>query len=146
VATPSQASTSPSLSAVVTTPGATATSGAASTPAAGSPADGRDTVPPAVDTATATVSAASAAPLTLQIRATGDVWIDASADSERKAYRLYTAGDEIRVEAQQQIHLVVGDAANVTLSINGMPAKPLGGAGIVRDLTISADSYRSLLP
>ena len=109
-------------------PGATATSGAMS-PAA-----------PATSDAAATASA----PLVVQLHASDEVWVEATADGERKAYRLFEDGDDLRIEAQQEIRLLVGSAGAVSYTINGKPAKPLGRAGVVRDIVISPGTVPSL--
>ena len=60
------------------------------------------------------------------------MWIEASADGERKAYQLLEQGQELRVEGQKEVRLLVGDAAAVSYTINNRPGRPLGGAGVVR--------------
>lgn len=88
---------------------------------------------------------ATPVPLVLKVHATGEVWIDARADGERRAYRLYTAGEAIDIDARNQIVLRVGDASAVTYTINGAPGRSLGGPGIVRDLVITPDDYTALV-
>lgn len=88
---------------------------------------------------------ATPAPLVLTVHATGEVWLDATADGERRAYRLYTAGEAIDIDARNQIVLRVGDASAVTYTINGAPGRSLGGPGIVRDLVITPDDYTALV-
>ena len=101
---------------------------------------------PAIDSrGAAHVTRQGPAPLVLNIHATSDVWLDASADGERRAYRLYTAGDAITIDAQKQIALRVGDASAVTYTINGAPGRALGGAGIVRNLVITPDDYTAFV-
>jgi cytoskeleton protein RodZ len=102
-------------------------------------------VVPAVNTQSPGPATPAAVPLVLKIRATGEVWLDAKADGERRAYRLYTAGEEIDVDARNQIVLRVGDASAVTYTINGAPGRSLGGPGIVRDLVITPDDYTALV-
>jgi hypothetical protein len=70
------------------------------------------------------------------LHATGEVWVEASADGDRKAYRLFEAGEALTLNAQQQVHLLIGDASAATYTVNGVEAPPLGGPGVVRDLTI----------
>ena len=115
-----------------TEPGATATSGA--TP---------PTVPP--EPHEAEPAATPTAPLVVQLHANSEVWIEASADGERKAYRLLMAGEDLRLDGRTEIRLLVGDAGAVSYTINGMPARSLGGAGVVRAISISPTDYTSLL-
>jgi len=124
--TPAAAPTQPTES------GATATSGA--TPPTARP-ESHDGDPAPTPTA----------PLVVQLHANSEVWIEATADGERKAYRLLMPGEDLRLDAQNEIKLLVGDAGAVSYTINGMPARPLGGAGVVRAISISPTDYTSLL-
>jgi len=100
---------------------------------------------PAVNSADAVQVARTSAPLVLSLHATGDVWLDATADGERRAYRLYTAGENLSLDARKQISLRVGDASAVTYTINGASGRALGGPGIVRDLVITPDDYTAFV-
>ena len=114
-----------------TASGATATSGAT---AAGTPVEPHDGDPPATTNA----------PLVVQLHANGEVWIQADADGERKAYQLFEQGQELRLEGHKEIRLLVGDAAAVTYTINGRPGRPLGGTGVVRQFVVSPENIESL--
>jgi cytoskeleton protein RodZ len=114
-----------------TASGATATAGATLPAAPAEPHDG--------DRATITD-----APLVVQLHANGEVWIEADADGERKAYQLFEQGQELRLEGQKEIRLLVGDAAAVTYTINGKPGRPLGGTGVVRQFVVSPGNIESL--
>jgi cytoskeletal protein RodZ len=87
----------------------------------------------------------ASAPLVIKLKASSDVWVEAKADGEQRIYRLVTAGEDLTVNARRQIVLRIGDASAVTYTINDAPGRPLGGPGIVREIVVSADSYRSLL-
>ena len=80
------------------------------------------------------------APLVVELHATGEAWIEATVDGERKAYRLFNQGETLRLDGQKEVRLLVGDAGAVTYTVNGKPAPPLGGPGIVRSVVISGDS------
>lgn len=84
------------------------------------------------------------APLRVELQTTGEAWIEASADGERKLYRLFDAGETVRVEGQKQIRLLVGDAGAVRYTINGQPARSLGDAGDVRTVVISDETIGRL--
>jgi cytoskeleton protein RodZ len=114
--------------------GATATSGATA-PALVKPsdADAAETRP------------AATAPLVVQLHANDESWIEATADEERKVYRLVMPGEDLRLDARNQIRLLVGDAGAVSYTINGEPAPPLGGPGVVREIVITPDNYQSLI-
>jgi cytoskeleton protein RodZ len=87
----------------------------------------------------------NAVPLVVQVHANGECWIDASADGEQKAYRLLTAGEELRLEGAKEIRMLVGDAAAVSYSINGKPARALGASGVVREIVVPATGYEALV-
>jgi len=84
-------------------------------------------------------------PLVIKLNASSDVWIEAKADGEQRIYRLVTAGEHLTVDARREVVLRIGDASAVTYTINGAPGRALGGPGVVREIVVSADSYRSLL-
>jgi cytoskeletal protein RodZ len=100
--------------------------------------------------APAPARAAAAAPrpdvangLTMEIQATGTIWVTGAADGKRVLYRLLAPGERVTVKARDELAFRVGDAAAFTYSINGVTGKPLGGPGEVRDVEITRDNYRS---
>ena len=99
----------------------------------------------AVDSARGDTATLPSAALVIKLNASSDVWVEAKADGEQRIYRLVTAGENLSVDARRQIVLRIGDASAVTYTINGAPGRPLGGPGVVREIVVSADSYRSLL-
>lgn len=99
----------------------------------------------AVDATKGDSAMLASAPLVIKLNASSDVWVEAKADGEQRIYRLVTAGEDLTVDARREIILRIGDASAVTYTINGSPGRPLGGPGVVRDIVVSADSYRSLL-
>ena len=121
----------PPESGATATPGATATTGATSPVA---PAEPHDADP----------AAPTNAPLVVELHANGEVWIEADADGERKAYQLLEQGQELRIEGQKEIRLLVGDAAAVSFTINGKPGRRLGGTGEVRQFVVSPANVESL--
>lgn len=113
-------------------PGAVGTAG----DAASSPAPARTP---------AAVPSAPAAPqqLTIEIQAVAPLWVTGAADGRRVLYRLLAPGERVTVNAAETLAFRVGDASAFTYSINGVPGKPLGAAGEVRDLEINRQNYRS---
>jgi cytoskeleton protein RodZ len=142
---PPPSATAPSTPAPAPTPTTTPTpdvglptaSGATAT--AGSTPPGAPAEPHNGDPATITD-----APLVVQLHANSEVWVEADADGERKAYQLLEQGQELRLEGQKEIRLLVGDAAAVTYTINGKPGRPLGGTGVVRQFVVSPENIESL--
>jgi cytoskeletal protein RodZ len=83
----------------------------------------------------ATTGTAAAAPLRVALTATRRVWVTAHADGARVIYRLLETDEQVSISGTQQVTLRVGDAGAVLASVNGGPARPLGGSGEVRTLS-----------
>lgn len=86
------------------------------------------------------VATAAAAPITFDLRATGEVWVEAVADGRRVAYELLPAGGRRTFRAERTLVLRFGDAAAIEYAINGVRGVPLGRPGEVRDLRLTPDS------
>jgi cytoskeleton protein RodZ len=113
-----------------------------STPSLG--ADGpREPRPQATSGEPAGAARPAAAPLILEIRPVGPVWVAASADGTRRVYRLMEAGEHEIVRAEEEIAVRVGDAVAFQYLVNGEPGRPLGGPGEVRDLRITPENFRT---
>jgi cytoskeletal protein RodZ len=87
----------------------------------------------------------AASPLQLRLHATSEVWLQATVDGEQRVYRLVMPGEDVSLDATREIALRIGDASALTFTINGAPGRPLGGPGVVRDIVISTDTYRTLV-
>ena len=72
----------------------------------------------------------SGSTLRFDLEAQGECWVEAVADGRRVVYRLMRPGERATIESGGEIVLRVGDPGAVTYSVNGMPGKPLGRAGI----------------
>lgn len=81
--------------------------------------------------------------LTLDMRAKRDVWVAATADSERVVYRTIKAGEHVTVKARNEINARIGDADAFDYSVNGVTGQPLGAAGEVRDILMTPGSFRT---
>lgn len=99
----------------------------------------------AVDSTAAGRIASAPATLIIALHASSEVWLEAKVDGQQRMYRLVTAGEDIKLDAQNQVVLRVGDAAAVTYTINGLPGRALGAAGAVRELTITRDTYKTYI-
>jgi len=69
------------------------------------------------------------APLVLELTALADCPIVVVRDGGPAESQVLQAGGRIRLEAQQDVALTVGDGGAVTWRINGRPAKPFGRSG-----------------
>ena len=68
-----------------------------------------------------------------------------TADGRSVASRLFASGERLDVAADRDVVLKVGDAAALALTMNGRPARPLGGPGQVVTLRVAADTWQSLV-
>ena len=87
------------------------------------------------------VDAAAANPgegLVLEVSARRDCWVSISSDGQKQWQGTLLADRSRRVQAKNSFELTIGDAGAVTLALNGKPLAPVGKAGEVRKLTISA--------
>lgn len=111
-------------------------------------AAGREAVPrqpealPAGDARRAESAAGAttpAAPITFDLHAVGEVWVEAVADGRRIAYELLAPGERRTFRAERVLALRIGDAAAIEYAINGVRGIPLGRPGEVRDLRLTPD-------
>ena len=103
--------------------------------------------PPTYDAESAAASSAAPAAdtsapekpveLRLELHPTAPCWVNVVVEDKIVLSRLLTAGERETVTTLGTAVLTVGDAAACTFSINGRPARPLGGAGQVRTARIS---------
>jgi cytoskeleton protein RodZ len=81
----------------------------------------------------------------VDLQATGDVWIAATADGQQVAYRVLTSGERLPIRANREAILRIGIPANLTISINDQPIRPFERPGTPTTLTITPANYRDLL-
>ena len=114
-------------------PGAVATAG--TTPPVPAGSSGQSSPQPPVQAAPQT--------LAIEIQAAAPMWVTGAADGKRVLYRLLAPGERVSIKAQDSLAFRVGDASAFTYSINGVPGKPIGAAGEVRDIEITRDNVRT---
>jgi cytoskeletal protein RodZ len=106
------------------------------------------TVPPApaID-APPVPSGATAATdkLVVEFQVSSECWVSASSDGRNVFSRLVQPGSHLRVEADREIDLDVGNAAAMTWTINGQPAKPVGAAGAHKTVRVTREGLADLL-
>jgi transcriptional regulator with XRE-family HTH domain len=83
--------------------------------------------------------------LVLEIRPTGPVWVEATADSHRVMYQLLRPGERRRLEALDELVVRIGDAGVFQYTINGERGRALGGPTAVRDIRITRDNFTTFL-
>ena len=89
-------------------------------------------------------NAAEPAALTVTMDFTGDCWVEASVDGRRRISELHVQGESMRLEADQEVLLTLGNPQGVRLEVNGepYPLPPLDGQ-VARDLVIRRDDLPS---
>ena len=114
-----------------------------------SPAAGLPEEAPPAESATGAdalpVVPAAAAELTMQISATGDCWVRASADGDTVVSRILRAGEQDVIVAQQAIELRIGDAGVFAYTINQRPGRLLGASGEVVNVRVTPSNYLSFV-
>ena len=99
---------------------------------------------------TAATSAAAPADTSPKLAVTLSVsracWISASADGVKVIQRTLQAGERQTIDVSRELVLTAGDAAAVTLTLNGAEAKPLGKSGEVVTARLSPANFRGYLP
>jgi len=100
------------------------------------------TSPPATAVATA---GAGVTRMTLELQTTDDCWVRLTADGKRVLSRVMTAGQKETQEVQDKVVIEIGNAGAFAFSVNGRPAKPLGGPGTVRTITLTKDTLAQFL-
>jgi RodZ C-terminal domain len=83
--------------------------------------------------------------LTVAIAAVRPCWISAVSDGQPLVERLLATGDREVMPAGRDLVLTVGDASAITLTLNGLPARGLGGSGEVVTVHLTPDNFREYL-
>jgi hypothetical protein len=81
--------------------------------------------------------------IVVEIQAIHPLWLEASPDGRESVRRLLAQGEEVTVEAQDEVSLVIGDVSAVRYTVNGVPAHLTGSPGEVRRLHITRDDIGS---
>ena len=91
-----------------------------------------------------TVASAPPESLTIAIHPTRRLWVRGNADGKRVLFRMLAAGEMVTIEARETMSFRVGDAGAFEYALNGVPGKPPGRDGEVREFTINRSNYRAL--
>jgi cytoskeleton protein RodZ len=130
---PAVAPSAPSVAP--TTPSAKPEAVAAMAPSAVTPAVTAPAVP--VPTALAPASAPARGAQRLVVRAIEPTWVRVQMDGDRSVEELLPAGATREWSAEKRFTVTVGNAAGVTLELNGRTLPPLGAPGaVIRELAL----------
>jgi len=83
--------------------------------------------------------------LVVDLVATAKCWISTAVDGERAVQRELQAGDRERLDVRRQLVLIAGNAAALTVMLNGEAARPLGGPGQVATVSVGPTNYQEYL-
>jgi cytoskeletal protein RodZ len=89
--------------------------------------------------------AADAPELTMELSATRDCWVQASADGDTVVSRILRPGDEAVVVAREAIDLRVGDAGAFVFTVNQRTGRSLGAAGEVVNVQVTPSNFLSFV-
>jgi cytoskeleton protein RodZ len=102
--------------------------------------------PPAAEPAAAspapaapTIRTEASSPLELTLNARSRVWVTAYADDRRVLYRLLQPGEDVTLSARHAVRIRTGNAGALSYRLNGGEPRRAGGAGEVRDLTVTRE-------
>ena len=79
--------------------------------------------------------------LQLEIVSRGTVWLSISADGEKQWQGTMRTNESRQVKAEESVQITIGDAGAVELTLNGKPLPPVGKAGEVKTITVTAKGY-----
>ena len=110
------------------------------------------TPPPATKPATTPPAPAPAQPadavsdrLTIGLSARGPVWVNATVDGRQAIRGLLQAGEKQTIDVKREMVITAGDAAALTLTLNGADGRPLGKAAEVVTVRINLTNYKDYL-
>jgi cytoskeleton protein RodZ len=83
--------------------------------------------------------------LTIGLVARRTVYVSAIADGRTVMSRLLQPGDRTSVEVSREMVLTAGDAAALSLTLNGAEARPLGKAGQLVSMRLTPANFREYL-
>ncbi len=80
--------------------------------------------------------------LSIVLTPTADCWVSASIDGRSVVERLFAPGEQLVLKAHRSVVFKVGDAAAVSLQVNGINGRDLGRPGEVVTTRIDQDNFR----
>ena len=83
--------------------------------------------------------------LTVGLSARKPCWVSATVDGQKAIERLLQSGEQQTLEVRREMVLTAGDAAAISLTLNGADAKPLGKSGEVVTTRLSLTNFKDYL-
>lgn len=87
-----------------------------------------------------------AATLTIQLRASGEVWVRGIVDGGRPQEAILQSGNVRTFRAQERLQFTAGNAGAITLVVNGQVQDSIGERGQVRHIQVDRDGWKALPP
>jgi hypothetical protein len=72
-------------------------------------------------------------------------WVTATIDGRKTLDRLLQAGERQTIDLRRELILTVGDAAAISMTLNGAAARPLGKAGEVVTTKLTPNNFQDYL-
>jgi hypothetical protein len=104
-----------------------------------------EAVASALDAVDAAPEAAEAPVMRMEVMPRGPCWVSIRADGQIAVFRVMRRGEREVVDANDSLLLNIGDAGAFEYRINGAAGRPLGRAGNVVTMRITADNFRTFL-
>ncbi|OFW06858.1 MAG: hypothetical protein A3H96_14440 [Acidobacteria bacterium RIFCSPLOWO2_02_FULL_67_36] len=102
-------------------------------------------VPASAAATGASDSATSPQVMIVELHPTGVCWISVTVDGARVLARVMQPGEKTTLRVSQAAVIEVGDAGAFAFSIDGKPARPLGGSGEVKTVRITRETAGQFL-
>jgi cytoskeletal protein RodZ len=117
----------------------------------GPPPEPRANTPAATPAPTSAAAGASGSSdgavdvLSIGLLARRPVWVSATVDGQRTISRLLQAGEKQTVDIRREMVITAGDAAALSLTLNGAEGRAIGKAGEVVTARISLTNFKDFL-
>jgi cytoskeleton protein RodZ len=81
--------------------------------------------------------------LKIVLAPTSPCWVSVTVDGARTVARIINGGERVELTGQREVVLTAGDAGSLGFTVNGQPARALGGRGQVVTARITPDNYKT---
>jgi cytoskeleton protein RodZ len=134
---------------IATMPAGTREPAPAAAPSEPSPTPPPPAAPAPPEPAAVPAAAPAAAPaenqLVVKLAVRRPCYISATVDGEKRIDRLLQPGEEQTIDVRREMLVTAGDASAITLTLNGVEARPLGRTGEVVTVRLNPANYRDYL-
>jgi cytoskeleton protein RodZ len=107
------------------------------------PAATQATIPPVP--APAAPLSAELAPLTIALSVKRPCWVSATVDGQKAIERLLQVGEQQTIQVRREMVLTAGDAAAISMTLNGATARSLGKTGEVVTARLTLNNFKEFL-